>query len=583
MEEPNNPTGGTDKSAKSTEPTDADPYVDRAVEDILHHESDELLSAKDEEVAHAFVPQVSRWQRMRNWVSDAWSVPKYRYSFIAGVSLTLVLLLAVPPTRYFIFNTFGARASVSVSVTDDKTTQPIKNATVEVAGKSAKTNEQGIATIDKAKLGPTTLQIKKTAYASVSQRITLGLGKNDIGSRSLASVGSRIKFRVVDWLSKQPLKGAEANIGESNALANEEGVIELPVEPTNENELEATLAADHYISKQKTVSLEANDLTEVALVIDYPNYFVSNRTGKYDLYRVNTDGTDEKIIFAGTGKEVPREIELSLNNDRSFVAYISRRDNEKNADGYLFESLTLIDSKTDVARKIASSEDIYVVGWDATHLIYVKIAAGTSAANPSRQRLISYDLVNNKEQELASSNYFINAQMAKGYVFYTPSDIYKNAKRGIYRVRPDGTDKLSVFDQDTWAVYRSDYDQFTFQTPDKWYKSTINKTGVEKLDTAPSNPRNMTFVENNDFSKAIWLEERDGKGTLLLRDTANRKDTILRSQSGLSQIVGWAGGEHVIYRVVTPSETADYILNINGGDPAKIKDVFNAASTRQGY
>ena len=563
-------------------PVKEDPYLDRAVDEIVHGESDQLLKAKDEELEHAFEPHKSRWERIRAWWGGVWAEPKYRYGILSGSISLIVVLMLIPVTRWGIMNTLGFRASASLKITDDKTTQPIKNAAVSLAGKSVKTDDNGIAKFDHLKLGPTQLKVKKTAYTELSQSIRVGLGSNILSDRSLSAVGARLKFNVSDWLSKMPVKKAEATIGDSSAFANDEGLIEIPVDPTDAI-LDVSISAEHYKASKLSTTLAETATKDVSLVTDYPNYFLSNRDGKFDLYRVDVDGLNEKQVLAGTGRESGSDMQLSMSPSHQYAALVSKRDNDKNTDGYLKDSLNIFDTKTDSARKITSSEDIYLVAWDANHLVYVKVAAGASAANKQRQRLMSYDLTTNQERELASSNYFVNAVAIKDYIYYMPSDAYAGSQRGIYRSRTDGSDKLAIYTDETWAVYRNDWDTLIFQTPKNWYRYVVNKSTPEKLDAAPSNTRNVVFADNSDHTKTVWLDERDGKGTLLIRSTSDKKDAILRQQSGLKSVVGWMGDKYVIYRVATPAETADYIISTDGGNPAKIKDVFNVDGIKPAY
>ncbi len=575
--------GDAVEAPKKSKQQDTQSFEDKVVDEIKHEEADELLKAKDDELAKAFEPETTRWQHFKRWLRDVWSEPKWRYSIIASTTLLLAALFVLPASRYFIFNTVGLRASATVQVTDDKTTQPVKNAVVTLAGQSGKTNADGEITLQHMKLGPTTLTVQKAAYSQVRQQITLGLGANKLGTKTLSAVGARLKFKVVDWLSKKPLPGAEAVLGDSSALADEEGLIELPVEADQEDAMEVSLQAERYTAKKVAASLADKNTKDVPLVVDYPEYFMSNRGGKFDLYRSTIEGANERVILASTGRETANGLELTIRGDRKYVALVSKRDNETNADGYQLETLTVIDSATDTAKKVTSSEDIYTVGWEGNRLIYVKIAAGASAANASRQRLMSYNLETGKDQELASSNYFVNALMLKGTVIYSPTDVYHGAKRGVFRIQVDGSSKQNIFDQDTWGFYRTDWDQISFQTNNNWYRFSLAKPTAEKLAQAISDPQSINYVDNNDHSQAAWFEQRDGKGTLLLRDTATKKDTVLKTQSGLQSVVGWAGDKHLVYRVVSPAETADYIISIDGGSAAKIKDVYNVAAGAPRY
>ena len=79
------------------------------------------------------------------------------------------------------------------------------------------------------------------------------------------------------------------------------------------------------------------------------------------------------------------------------------------------------------------------------------------------------------------------------------------------------------------------------------------------------------------------MEERDGKGVLLAYDTITKTDKALKTQSGLISTVRWLSNNTVVYRIHTSQETADYVLNLDGGEAKKIKDVTNTIGIDQGY
>lgn len=557
--------------------------TDSVVDDIERQESDELLKAKDEEIEKAFDPPKSKWQSFRKWCNDIWDEPKYRWSIIVGTVAFFLLVFLIPPTRYFVFNTIGFRGSLSIKVVDDKTEQPLKNVNVNIRGKSAKTDDSGTVKIEKIKLGTTKLEVDRVAYATIRQNITIGLGANDLGTKQMNGVGVRLLFRSIDWLSKNPVEKVEASVGESSAFSDSDGKIELVLEPSSNMSVDINFTAKNYLKKTATVNMDDKSEIETQMVVDYPHYFVSKRSGKYDLYKINMDRSDEKLILAGTGTEREQTLDLSSNNSHSYLAFVSQRENERNKDGYQMETLNLIKKSGDEVKKITNSEDVRLVGWTDKHLVYVKIAAGASGQNASRYRLISYELENGKELELASSNYFVDVVMINDAVYYVPSDFYRSAVRGLYRVKPDGSNKAAIVSEDTWSLFRTDVDQLTIQTPDKWYKYTIGETNPQPLTVAPNNPVSISFFENSDYSKSLWKDDRDGKGALLIRDMSNRKDNILVTKSGLDKALGWAGEKHVVFRVVNPTETADYIISSEAGEAIKIQDVVNVGSDNNSY
>ena len=79
------------------------------------------------------------------------------------------------------------------------------------------------------------------------------------------------------------------------------------------------------------------------------------------------------------------------------------------------------------------------------------------------------------------------------------------------------------------------------------------------------------------------MDQRDGKGVLLDYDVTNKTEKTLKTASGLNTPIRWVSSNTLVYRVHTNQETADYVLNIDGGEARKIKDVYNSSGIDQWY
>jgi hypothetical protein len=70
---------------------------------------------------------------------------------------------------------------------------------------------------------------------------------------------------------------------------------------------------------------------------------------------------------------------------------------------------------------------------------------------------------------------------------------------------------------------------------------------------------------------------------LLAYDVESNKDNTVRTQGGLKQPVRWLSNNSIVYRINTESETADYAMNLDGGEPVKIRDVANTSGINTWY
>lgn len=580
------------KAAAKTEPKpeappveETDPVTDEAVEDIVRGESDELLKHEDKELEKAFAPAekpAGFFGKIKHAVNSWWHNPKARNATLAGVGVLIVVALAVPVSRYAVLNTLGVRAGMSVVVVDEGTLQPLKNVSVKVGGQSAQTDTEGRATLKKLRLGSNSLEVEKVAFAPVSRKVTLGWGSNPLSDLTLTPTGAQYRFVVKDFMSDKPMPNAEASSGLASAVADEKGEIVLTVDVDEQESIDVSIKSADYRTETLKVPTSTKDSRNVKMAPARQHVFVSKRSGKFDVYKIYADGKQEKILLNATGTERD-DMVIAPHPSKNVVAIVSTRDNEHNDDGFLLSGLMTIDVESGEKNQIATSERVQVVDWVGDRLVYVSIDSGQSADSPKRHRLMSYDVVNDESQELAYSNYFNDVMIAKGVIYYAPSSSGQSGKVALRRVNPDGTHAQAVLDKETWNLFRVSYDKLQFSVQQNWYDYVLGDVTPTKLEAAPADPKNRIYRDSPDGKRSLWVDQRDGKGVLLNYDLTAKKDKSLQSQSGLRNPVSWLGNNYVVYRIHTDQETADYVMNLDGGDPRKIKDVTNTGGIDRWY
>ena len=565
------------------QPEDADPQIDQAVDDIIRHESDALLTAEDEKLAQAFGPEPKKRRGPLRFFAAWWHSPKARWATILVLLVGMIAAGLVPTSRYYALNTAGVRASLSVQVMDESTFQPLKNVTVSANGASAQTDAAGVANLEKVRLGPTQLKIEKRAFAAVTKDMTIGWGSNPIGEVQLKPVGTQYIFVLNDYLSGKGVAKAEATSDDASALSDESGHLKLTMdEPPDQ--IQVTIRHTGYREEKLTISADDKNDHTIQMVPDRKHVFVSKRAGKYDVYKVDLDGKNEELVLAGTGLERP-DMVLLPHPSREIVALVSTRDAKRDGDGYLLSTLTVIDLASKDPKAVASSERVQIVDWTGDRLVYVQVAAGESAVSPKRHRLMSYDYRNGDNRELAASNYFNDVMVAGGKLYYAPSSTYQPAGVGtnVFRSDGDGGNKQIILNKEAWNLFRSDYDHITLSAPGEWYDYKLGTATPAKLDGEPANLVSRIYVDSPDGSKSVWADSRDGKGVLLAYNITDQKDTPLHTQSGLKNPVRWLSNQALVYRIKTDQETADYAISPDGGDPKKIRDVTDVNGLDQWY
>jgi hypothetical protein len=567
------------------DPVITDEETSQAVDDIIAKESDALLEAEDEKLGKAFESKTKKGiaESIKGFFSAWWNNPKARWITIFVLLASIVTIFAIPTSRYYVLNSVGVRGTASITVIDESTGQPLKNVNVKIVGASAKTDSSGVAEVKEVKLGKQTLTIEKRAFAPQQESITVKLGKNTLPQVRLKPTGVQYAFVVNDYLSGKPVDKAEASSGEATALSDGDGKIKLTIDASDDDKpFEVTMKKEGYRDEKVAMTSDIKTEQIINIVPSRKHAFVSKRSGKYDVFSIDVDGKNEKLLLAGTGSEKD-DIALAIQPNNDVIALVSTRDSKTNKDGFLLSTLTIIQPESGEASSVTTSERVQVVDWIGDNLIYVQATEGASATNPKRHRLMSYNYKTKQNNELASSNYFNDVVAAGDKIYYAPSSAYQKNGAELYRVNSDGGNKTTILNQEVWNIFRIDYDNLALSVGKSWYNVRIGEDKATVLPSQPSNLVSRIYVDANDKKNSLWVDNRDGKGVLLNYKIDTKDEQTLRSQSGLKNPIRWLNNKDVIYRVSNDQETADYVLSLDGGEPKKIIDVTNTNSIDKWY
>ncbi|MDB5182663.1 MAG: hypothetical protein JWO47_447 [Candidatus Saccharibacteria bacterium] len=554
-----------------------DPKVASAVDDIVAHEGDTVLEAEDKKVEGTESPPKKK-RGFKDFMRALWARPAARWGIIIGIILLLLAAAVVPASRYFVLNTAGARSSLGITVVDSSTQQPLKNVTVRVGAITAATDSKGFAKLDHLKLGNQTIQISKRAFTTISKPLVLGWGSNPQGLEKLDASGTQYTFIVTDFLSGKPIEKAEATSGEGDAVSDKNGKIVLSLDTSGKadtDELSIKIVAASYRDETLKITASNKETNSAKMVTNRKDVFVSKRSGTYDIYTIDVDGKNEKKLVTGTGIERPDQT-LVVQQNGDLAAYVATRENARNSDGYLLSTLYLIDTKTGVLAKIDQSEQIQLVGWASDgHLVYVKIAAGASGANPKRYRLITVNSKNASDvKEIASANAFNDVLMAGDKILYAPSNaLADNPSPGLFIVGADGTGSVTITSKETFNIFRTDYDTVTINASGEYYSYKIGAAPNTLAATKAPSTTNRLYIEGYGNGKSLWVDNANNKSVLMSYDKTSKKDTSLASLTGIKIPVFWLNDQYAVFRVNDGQQTADYVVNVQGGDAKKIQDV----------
>lgn len=551
-----------------------DPKTDEAVDEITRAESDKALAAEDAERVKAFDnKKPSLKQKIKNFFAAWWANKWARWGTIVSIVLLLVGMVLWPTTRYFILNTAGVRSSASVKIADQSTGMPLKNVSVKLGDLQTKTNGDGVAAFKQIKLGSQTFVVERVAFAPIHKKVTIGWGSNPLPSVNLKAVGAQYVFNLADYLSGKPIENAEVTSGEASAFADKKGKVVLTLDNPESETIEVAVRSKEYRVEKLSFAASTKSPFDMRMVPDQPIVYVSKQSGKYDVYKVDVDGKNKQLLLAGSGSERRDGISVATSPDGTQAALVSSRGTKRDANRYLLDTLTLIDLKSGQTKFIDDAARIQLVDWVGDQLLYMATYAAPSAAYAQRQRLVSYNTEQSAQHLIAASNSFNGVASIGGLVYYVVAPGDPNLQQGFYKARPDGSNKQNILaNKQIGTLVRTSESQFSLEVFNEgWYDYTAGETTARK-GNPPSDPyAGRQYFTAPGGGKSAWVDTRDGKGVLLLHK--QKDDQQIVAASGLTAPLRWLSSNTILYRINNNHETADYVKNIDGGEPKKITDV----------
>lgn len=551
------------------------------------------------------VKSPAAWSRFK-----VWYLGNKKLSIPLSVAVLLLVLFAVPFTRYAIAGTF-VKKDISVAVTDSKTGGVVSSAQVVVAGKSAETNGQGVAVVKSVPLGKQTVKVTKQYYEDTSTSVTIGFSSSQKFNVKTKATGRLTKVHVGNSVSGKPLAEVEISDGQHVLARTDEAgnaTLVLAVGTTSKN---MTLSRSGYNDTKVTVKASDDKILENSFGITPVGklYFLSKLSGKIDLVKTNLDGTQRETVFSGTGKEDDIGTVLLASRNWKYLALLSRHDST-------LPKLYLIETENDkVTTMDEGNASFSLVGWQDNTFIY-QVTRNTYTDWQAKKNVIKSFNAETKQitaldQTDASGNSYayIEEQFGNVYGLQDGSVVYskiwynypygtasqlEGKQNGIYSIRPDGSGKKTL---KTMSAKENGYITTTPGKPNELYfyyynNVTGESTYLEYDDGAissikeseyPSEGVYNTYLLSPGGKQNFWSEQRDGKNTLFVGDASgNGGKTVARLSD--YQTYGWYTDD---YLLVSKNSSELYIMPVEGLEgsqtPLKVSDYHKPAQSYFGY
>ena len=559
----------------------SDPAIDAAVADIERAEADAALREETElpdnlvsnQIESESAPLYSDKSHSVRWWKGWWQDPTKRYALIIGLLLIIALIIGVPAIRAAALNAAGVRTTLALTAIDGSSGLPLEKVLVEVSGVSAKTNAEGTIKIRGVKMGNQTVTIAKPGFATITRPMQFEMRAVDLEEVELKAVGTQYTYRFTDYLSGKPIVNAALMSGEATAKSDKTGKAIITIPPGDAIDAKIRVDAKGYRVENLDIPALGTTAADIkrALVPAHKAVYVSKETGVYTVYKMDIDGQHKEVLLEGTGHE-NQSIVLQVNPTGNKAALVATRDNQRNTDGYLLQSLTIIDIDSGENETIEHAESILLHGWRDTTLVYSLVGAAPSAARSNRQRVQAYDYASSKRMQLANANYMNAVFMHGPVVYYIVSNTDPGMKAGLYRVNIDGSSRRTIMEQELWSVIQTDYKTVLLQSPTKWFTYTFDNNSAQEA-SAPADSNSKQYVDSPDYAYSARVDTRDLKGALLVRNAAKGAEQPLTTQKNMRAVSRWLTNRAVVFYVASADEAAEYVVSLDGGEPKKIADV----------
>lgn len=487
---------------------------------------------------------------------------------IIGAVLIMTVALIVPMTRYALVGTF-LKKQTTITVVDELSGTPVSEAVVHFGRHDAKTDSKGVAKLDGVSVGDHLLSVEKKYYTTTETSYLVPINGDAKTTIKLKATGRVAAVTVLNAISGKPLAGATVTIGDTVATTDESGIASVAL-ATKDTDQAGEVALKDF--KTAAITVNTKDIApsvEAKLAPVGSVYFISNRTGSYDVMSSSLDGSDQQVVVKGSGKEVAYELQLTPSPSRKYLAYFARRGADATANVYI------VDTASGAINKIDNSAGAGVIGWiedtfyfglyDYANGMVKDKRAQLMGYNASSRQLIAVDsskMEGEQQWDYAELGLSTGYQLVGNRIYYAKcwnySSYYggnKDRKASLMAVVDGKATSLKDVSQngeaycDTVAskpgmiYYRVTYtgdnhsDSYRYQ-PGKAVES------VQMNDGELYNNR-YTYLTSPNGQKTMWTETRDGKRVSFIGDADGKNEQQVGAAT--YEAYGWFGDDYVLY------------------------------------
>lgn len=541
----------------------------------------------------------SRFTRLKTWY-----LKRKKLTVPATALLFIAVIAGIPYTRYAAAGVV-MKQDFALRVIDSTTGSPVSDAAVSAGSITAMTDGDGRAVLKGLPVGTRSITVAKKHYKdSRSSFLVPIFDQKTAPSIKLDATGRLVTVRVVNYVNQKPLAKVSIKVSDIEATSDKDGQA-LLVLPAGAATQSASLQLEGYLTSNVEVAVTGRPdetLNTFSLVPSGQVYFMSKRTGKLDLMKANIDGTDAKVVLAGTGHEQDYRTSMVPSPNLEYVALQTRRSPADQT-----PQLYIVSSEGSIRALDGGSNEFYVHGWSGSNLIYT--VTNNNAANwqTGKHKLKSYDTASEKVMMLdqsagtdevnnAGESYGLVAvygslvTYAKNWVGYHYGTDLSGKQHSLHTISSTGQNHKLV---STYEAEKYSHIQYRQRSPNSFYFYLYGEgqqdsyfeyvTGSQPkqadLDQEKFYESFPSHVLSPNGQKTVWSDVRDGKDVILIGDSGGNNSSSIASLEEYA-VYGWMGNDYIL---ISKKNSELYIMDTSGSAPVKITDYHSVNSTYRYY
>lgn len=540
-----------------------------------------------------------------NWFKRTWRTKKGKALFISlALLIVLGILYAVPASRYGILGLVVKKEAV-LAVVDTQTKKPVTQATVEVAGLSAKTDNDGKVVFKDVPVGEYQAKVTKKNYKDGTSSYTVPIfTASEQTTVNLEATGRQVLVTVTNLITQKPIENASLVADEVTAITDARGEATL-VLPADKPVVKAKISHTDYNETEADVLVtDQADANKLTLTPAGSVYYLSKATGKINVMKANLDGSAASVVVEATGSESDQSTVLLAARDWQYMMLSAKR--KANVAGQLY----VIDAKTNTLKTVDEGNvGIQLVGWSDHNFLYIVTRNDKKEWEEKYQAVKSYDADTGKitliDETSGTGTAYVNGEyenfgspyIIEGKLIYT-----KTVSRGVAgpktkkpaimaaTVSNGQTQRVKEFDSTKYAsiearlyepqevYFRVDIDG---GTPAYYEYETSGLKSVTNTDGKFYETYYPTYLISPNGQKSFWDEPRNGKNALFIGDKNGSNSAELAQQSEYTAF-GWLTDGYIL---LSKNGSELYIAAADQplGKPVKITNYHKPSQSFPGY